>query len=132
MLRKILLLLIKYIPVVQTAGMLLNNILYIFNKYTTICFILDFILGNSFSMFIVFLVCSYVFKFCNWYRTLVIGNFINILLSYILYIFYYNEDTFIIQFASITITMVTVLITMYFKFCRHEENINKVVSSGAS
>ena len=45
--RKTLLLLIKFIPVMQMAGMLLNNTLCYFNLNFDIVYLLDYLIGNS-------------------------------------------------------------------------------------
>lgn len=79
--RKITLILIKYIPAMQMAGMLVNNTLY----YIGINFannILDIILGNSLLFTILQLSCSYTFKFCVYHRAIIIANLINIIIAY--------------------------------------------------
>lgn len=79
--RKITLILIKYIPAMQMAGMLVNNTLY----YIGIDFannILDIILGNSLLFTILQLSCSYTFKFCVYHRAIIIANLINIIIAY--------------------------------------------------
>lgn len=80
MLIKLLILLIKYIPIIQTIGILLNNILY-FNDIYYITYILDFTLGNSIITTFLLIVCSYIFKFCIWHRLIIIGNLINIFIA---------------------------------------------------
>lgn len=59
------LLLIKYIPVMQMAGMLVNNTMYYFNISSTFSYGLDFLLGGSFITILLLYVCSYVFEFCQ-------------------------------------------------------------------
>ena len=80
MLKKILILLIKFIPVIQMAGMLVNNILY-FNDIYFISYILDYVIGNSIITTFLLIVCSYLFHFCIWHRLIIIANIINISLS---------------------------------------------------
>ena len=80
MLKKILILLIKFIPVIQMAGMLVNNILY-FNDVYFISYILDYVIGNSIITTFLLIVCSYLFHFCIWHRLIIIANIINISLS---------------------------------------------------
>ncbi len=82
MLHKLLIILIKFIPVIQMAGMLFNNILYYFDIYK-FSYFLDYILGNSIINTFILIVCSYIFKFCIWHRLIIIANIINITIAYI-------------------------------------------------
>lgn len=75
--KKIFLLFVKYLPVIQMAGFLFNNIIYYFNDTYTLAYILDFVLGNSIAYSILMYIVSYVFKFCNWYRLMVTANLVN-------------------------------------------------------
>lgn len=79
--RKLLLLMIKYIPVIQMAGMLFNNLLYYINACREISYIIDFTIGSSISMTIVSYICSYTFKFCVWHRLIITANFINLIIA---------------------------------------------------
>lgn len=81
MIKKLFLLLIKYIPIIQMVGMLLNNTLYYFDINTTISITFDFIMGNSFVNTFLIIVCSYMFNFCKWHRIIIIANFINLLIA---------------------------------------------------
>lgn len=45
--KRLFIVLIKYIPIIQMVGMLFNNILYCFSDIYIISYILDFIIGNS-------------------------------------------------------------------------------------
>ena len=47
--KRLFIVLIKYIPIIQMVGMLFNNILYCFSDIYIISYILDFIIGNSIS-----------------------------------------------------------------------------------
>ena len=80
MLRKILILLIKFIPVIQMAGMLLNNLLY-FNDIYFLSYIIDYIIGNSIVTTFLLIVCSYIFHFCTWHRLIITANIINITIA---------------------------------------------------
>lgn len=80
MLRKLLILLIKFIPVIQMAGMLINNLLY-FNDIYCLSYILDYLIGNSIITTFLLIVCSYIFNFCTWHRLIIIANFINITIA---------------------------------------------------
>ena len=108
MLKKLFLLLIKFIPVIQMAGMLVNNTLYYLDDFYTPYFI-DFLLGNSLVTTILLFTCSYTFKFCVWHRIIITANFINILIANfdsniglsctdlgLLLVYYFNSCLFII------------------------------------
>ena len=64
----------KYIPIIQMVGMIVNNTLYYFEVCTFICILLDFLLGNSLLMCAVLMVCNYMFHFCNWHRLIILSN----------------------------------------------------------
>lgn len=80
MLRKLLILLIKFIPVIQMAGMLINNLLY-FNDIYYFSYIIDYLIGNSIITTFLLIVCSYIFNFCTWHRLIILANFINITIA---------------------------------------------------
>lgn len=79
--RKLLILLIKYIPVIQMAGMLLNNTLYYFNVSNIFSYCCDFIIGNSIVTTFLIILCSYIFRFCVWHRLIIVANFINLFIA---------------------------------------------------
>lgn len=85
--KKIFLFLLKYIPIIQLIGMILNNIIYCSVIYDSAYFI-DFLIGNSCITTILLYVCSIVFKYCKWHRIIIITNFINILIANIDAIFH--------------------------------------------
>lgn len=100
--KKILLLLFKYIPVMQMAGILINNLLYYFDVCRTICYCIDFLLGNSIITTILLFVCSYTFKYCKWHRIIIFANLINLVIA--------NIDCIII----IPINDLSLLLVYYF------------------
>lgn len=75
-------------PVIQMAGMLLNNILYYFNIYDKLSYTFDFIIGNSIVTTILLYIYSNVFHFCIWHRIIITGNLINLIIANIDSIFY--------------------------------------------
>lgn len=83
MFNKILLLLIKYIPIIQMLAMLLNNTLYYFTDNNIISYILDFLFGDSLIFTIFLLFISIRLNYCEWHRIIIIGNIINILIALI-------------------------------------------------
>lgn len=74
--KRLFIVLIKYIPIIQMVGMLFNNILYCFSDIYIISYILDFIIGNSITTTFLLYVCSYVFGFCKWHRFIITANII--------------------------------------------------------
>lgn len=79
--KRLFIVLIKYIPIIQMVGMLFNNILYCFSDIYIISYILDFIIGNSITTTFLLYVCSYVFGFCKWHRFIITANIINLLIG---------------------------------------------------
>lgn len=88
--KKILLLLIKFIPVIQMAGMLLNNTLCYFCTDLDTIYLLDYIIGNSIVTTILLFVCSYIFNYCDWHRLIISANFVNISVANIDAIYHIN------------------------------------------
>ena len=79
--KRLFIVLIKYIPIIQMIGMLFNNILYCFSDIYIISYLLDFIIGNSITTTFLLYVCSYVFGFCKWHRFIITANIINLLIA---------------------------------------------------
>jgi len=100
--KKFLLLLFKYIPVMQMAGILINNLLYYFDICRNVCYCIDFIFGNSIITTVLLFVCSYIFKFCKWHKIIITANFINLMIA--------NIDCII----TIPINDLSLLIIYYF------------------
>lgn len=78
--KKLLLVTIKYLPVIQMAGTLLNNTLY-YLEVPYISFTIDFTLGNTLAIIFLLYLLSYVFGFCIWHRLIITGNLINTLIA---------------------------------------------------
>lgn len=79
--KKLFLLFVKYVPVIQMAGILVNNTLCMFDINHVINYILDFTIGNSILTTIFMFICSYMFGFCLWYRLILSANLINIIIA---------------------------------------------------
>lgn len=118
MLKRIFVLLIKYIPVIQMAGMLLNNILYYNDTVYTICYILDYTIGNSIITTFLLYVCSYLFRFCNWHRLVITANFINITIANLDAIYNIPISDFKLLLSYITINIVFIFIALVYVFKR--------------
>lgn len=61
MMKKLFVLLIKYMPTIQLVGMLVNNTLYKYDVNLEFDYIGDFLLGNSIANITILYVCSYTF-----------------------------------------------------------------------
>lgn len=73
--KKVLLIMIKYIPIIQMVGMLLLNMLYdIFN--INFYKIYDFIFEDSIVTTIMFYISSITFEFCNWHKIVIVNNYV--------------------------------------------------------
>lgn len=81
MFNKLLLLLIKYVPIIQMLAMLINNTLYYITSSYTAAYTIDFIFGNSLIFTILLLMISYRFNYCEWHRLIIIGNIINVAIA---------------------------------------------------
>ena len=71
--RKLTLLLIKYIPVIQMTGIFVTKLLnYYFDSF--IIKILDFIFGSTILATTLLISCSKTFKFCVYHRVIIVCN----------------------------------------------------------
>lgn len=113
-------------PVIQMAGMLLNNILYYFDIYNELSYTFDFIIGNSIVTTILLYVCSNVFHFCIWHKTIIIGNFINLIIANIDSIFYIpiSDIQLLIIYHIIAAIFVIIATILHIKRC-YEKCKNK-------
>lgn len=71
--RKLTLLLIKYIPVIQMTGIFINRLLDYFTALEIVD-ILDFIFGSTILATILLISCSKTFKFCVYHRVIIVCN----------------------------------------------------------
>lgn len=71
--RKLTLLLIKYIPVIQMTGIFINRLLDYFTSLEIVD-ILDFIFGSTILATILLISCSKTFKFCVYHRVIIMCN----------------------------------------------------------
>ena len=115
-LKKIFVFMIKYLPVMQMAGILLNNIIwYIVDETISMC--IDIFIGNSIGTTIALLVASYTFGFCKWHRLVILANFINIMLILFDVIFNFNITNIqrILSYLTIDIIFLIIIIIIKFK-----------------
>lgn len=113
--KKILLLLIKFIPVIQMAGMLLNNTLCYFCTDLDTIYLLDYIIGNSIVTTILLFVCSYIFNYCDWHRLIISANFVNISLANIdaIYCINITDLQLLCIYYIVSITTIIMAITIH-------------------
>lgn len=79
--KKLFVLLIKYMPTIQLVGMLVNNTLYKYDVNLEFDYIGDFLLGNSIANITILYVCSYTFGFCKWHRYIIMANLVNVIIA---------------------------------------------------
>lgn len=73
---KLFLISVKYMPVIQMAGMLLSNSSYYKDIYI-IGYIMDFIVGDCLLFAVLLFLCNKIFTFCIWHKFIVLANLIN-------------------------------------------------------
>lgn len=78
--KKLFVFIVKYIPVIQMAGILLNNLIFGLGAYN-FAKVLDFIIGNSIATSILLYICGYIFKFCAWHKLVITANLVNVFLA---------------------------------------------------
>ena len=128
MLKKLFLFLIKYIPIIQMVGIILTNTCCYFNVCNEFCYLLNFFIGNSTITTILLLVCSYLFKFCNWYKLIVISNFIIIIISTIDIIFTIPVTNFQLLMIYYIVYLIFILIIIIKKFKCNERKSKETTS----
>jgi len=109
------------------VGFIFNACFYIVKDTYELSYTLDFILGNSVSLTILLLVISYTFGYCNWYRTIVITNFINILIAYIDACYQIPVKDMIMVLLYLLITSIGIIIAVY-SHVRKTKNNKRVVA----
>lgn len=117
LLKKVFLFIIKYMPITQMVGMLINNTLFYFDIVTKAYYLFNYLTGNSLITTSLLYVCSYLFKFCNWYRLIVTANFINITIT-ILYIYINPPITdfqLLVLYYTISVLFIFIIIIKKFK-----------------
>ena len=120
--------LIKFMPVIQMAGMLFANTLYYFNNTNLVVYSLNYLLGNSFIVSVVLFICSYLFGFCKWHRLIITANFINITITTIDGIFTIPISflELIILYYSISILFIIIALIYKFKCKKYETSIEDI------
>lgn len=109
------------------VGFIFNACFYIVKDTYELSYTLDFVLGNSLSLTILLLVISYTFGYCNWYRTIVITNFINISIAYIDACYSIPVKDMIMILLYLLVTSIGVIIAVY-SHVRKTKNNKRVVT----
>lgn len=78
--RKLFILLIKYIPIIRMVGILICNTLRYFKICNKLSQLIDSIIGGSLITTFLIYICSHMFSFCIWHRILIMVNLLNLLL----------------------------------------------------
>ena len=113
--KKLFVLLIKYIPVVQMAGILISNILYNIFDDDFYSQILDFTIGNSFITIFLLYICSYLFGFCKWHRLTITANLCSILFIMIKFIFDFKLSNLSLILTIFNIDIIFILLILITK-----------------
>lgn len=113
--KKLFILLIKYIPVVQMAGILISNILYNIFYDDFYSQILDFTIGNSFTTIFLLYICSYLFGFCKWHRLTITANLCSILFIMIKFIFDFQLSNLSLILTIFNIDIIFILLILITK-----------------
>lgn len=125
LLKKLFLFMIKYIPIMQMVGMLINNTLYYFDINTNTYYITNFITGNSIVTTILLYICSYLFHYCNWYRLIITSNMINMFIGIIDVLFTIPISNFQLLVLYYTISVLFIFIIIIKKFKCNERKSNQ-------
>lgn len=125
LLKKLFLFMIKYIPIMQMVGMLINNTLYYFDINTNTYYITNFITGNSIITTILLYICSYLFHYCNWYRLIITANLVNLIIGIIDVLFTIPITDFQLLVLYYTISVLFIFIIIIKKFKCNERKSNQ-------
>lgn len=122
---KLLLILIKYIPIVQMLVMILNNILSYLNIDNKVLYLFDFTTGNSLLFIMLMYLLSIKLGYCKWHRYLITGNLINLFVVILDSIYFIPiNDIFILLFYC-TIGCISIIAATYshIKDIKHETRL---------
>lgn len=109
---KLFLISVKYMPVIQMAGMLLSNSSY-YNDIYILGYIIDFIVGNCLLYALLLFLCNKIFTFCIWHKFIVSANLINAFISTIDKIYRINIEDSKLLATYYIIASIFILIATY-------------------
>lgn len=116
--KKLFKILVKFIPILQMLFVLLNNILCYCEVIDLYNFV-TFVFGNSYILALLLYVISYTFGYCVWYRLIVTGNTINLIIGNINVLFNLQYDDFIKLVIYSSISIVFIILAVISKFNCH-------------
>ena len=73
---------IKWLPVIQLTCFLLSNMIAMLDWDSRLCYVLDFLVGNSLLASLLVFCLSLRLSFPNWHQLIIIANFINLLVAF--------------------------------------------------
>ena len=128
MLKKIFILILKYIPIMQMVGMLVGNTLCYFKIQSIYFNLIDFIVSNNITIITFLYVCSYVFKFCNWHRYIITANLTNICIVEYDILFTIPISNYQLLLSYYIIATIFSILAIYSKFhCNHVKS-NEIIN----
>lgn len=80
--RKLLLLTVKFLPIIHMVGFLINNTFVYFDIVPIDKYNIDFMFGDSIINIIAFIIISFGLYYCAWHRLIIIANGVNITITY--------------------------------------------------
>lgn len=111
---KLFLILVKWIPVVIAAGILLTNTLAVCNIDLKYLYVLNILFGNSVSYVVFMYAASYIFQFCTWHKIVIVYNLITLIINIIVNnLTVERTGEFIILFIHYTIAIIFVALAYY-------------------
>ena len=116
---KLFILFLKYTPVITFMLLIWNNLAYITNSSIVVLRYFEYLASTGIFFLIIFFIASYLFEFCNWYRALLVGAFLNITVGTIHYIFFYTYNAAYIPNLLLLILFIAVAVSMTYKFVLH-------------
>lgn len=126
--KKLFILLLKYIPIMQMVGMLISNTMCYFRIKSIYFHLIDFNIGNSLLTIILLYVCSYVFKFCNWHRYIITANLTNICIVEYDILFTIPISNYQLLLSYYIVATIFSILAIYSKFhCNHVKS-NKIIN----
>ncbi len=120
-LHKLLLVILKYTPIVNALGCLLNTVFGYFNIDLQV---LSYICSMSLTTWLFIFVASIVFKFCFWYKMLLYYILVMDIISIIDYYIGIPLSDFNLLILYLTITGITLFILLY----NHVKNTKKPIT----
>lgn len=81
--KKLFILVIKYMPTIHLVGMLFNNTIYHLDYCYTLSYIIDFIIGFPIINLLIYILASYIFEFCIYHRIIIVAVTTNVVIAFI-------------------------------------------------